>query len=330
MTLKVAIIYNDPFTDEPNRAGEEEAIVGVLEEVFAVRDALKELKYDWEQVVLHKPLEDVHKIISSIRADVIFNLFEGYDDSPQSEPLVAHMMEEMGRRFTGNPSPVLELTLDKARTKEVLKQHGVGTPDYQVLSPQTLDSFCLPFPCIVKPRDEDASHGLLPENVVHDREQLSRQVQRISGEYRGYALVEEFIDGREFNASVIGGRELELIEMSEITYTLPPELPRILTFESKWFEGTPYYKGTGVQCPAEVSPALRQTIKDTVLASCRAVGIRGYARVDMRQDEKGNIRVLEVNANPDLSPELGIALQSEKHGWSYSTLIRKIIDLALE
>ena len=88
MTLKVAIIYNDPFTDEPNRAGEEEAIVGVLEEVFAVRDALKELKYDWEQVVLHKPLEDVHKIISSIRADVIFNLFEGYDDSPQSEHLL--------------------------------------------------------------------------------------------------------------------------------------------------------------------------------------------------------------------------------------------------
>lgn len=330
MTPKVAIIYNDPFTDEPNRAGEEEAIVGVLKEVFAVRDALKELKYDWEQVALHKPLEEARRIISSIKADVIFNLFEGFYDAPQSEPVVARMMEDMGIRFTGNPSHVLELTLDKARTKEVIKQHGIHTPEYQVLTPQMLDSFCLRFPCIVKPCDEDASHGLLPENVVSDRKQLARQVQRISGKFRGYALVEEFIDGREFNASVIGGRELELIEMSEITYMLPPELPRILTFESKWSEGTPYYRGTGVQCPAQVSPELRQTIRDTVLASCRAVGISGYARVDMRQDKDGAIRVLEVNANPDLSPELGIALQSEKRGWSYATLIRNIIDLALE
>jgi len=330
MTLKVAIIYNDPYADEPGQSGEEDAIVGVLEEVVAVRDALEELKIEWQQVVLHKPLVDVRKIISSIEADLIFNLFEGYDDDPRSEPVVAHMLEELGRRFTGNPSQVLELTLDKARTKELLKNKGLDTPDYQVLTPQTLTGFKLNFPCIVKPRDEDASHGLLPENVVHNTEQLQKQVQRISSKFRGYALVEEFVGGREFNASILGNNDIELVEISEITYSLPPELPRILTFESKWTEETPYYLGTGVQCPAEVDPELRQAIKDVVLRTCRATGVRGYARVDMRQDSNGKIKVLEVNANPDLSPELGIALQAEKRGMSYSQLIKRILDLAME
>jgi D-alanine-D-alanine ligase len=330
MTLKVAIIYNDPYTDIPNQSGEEEAIVGVLEEVFAVRDALKELQVDWHLVPLRRPLDSVGDTISTIDADLIFNLFEGFDDTPHSEPLVARMMEDMGRRFTGNPSSVLEFTLDKARTKDFLKSKGIYTPDYQVLKPDTINSFNLKFPCIVKPRDEDASHGLGPENVVHNTEQLEKLVRRVSEEFRGNALVEEFIDGREFNASILGKKNIELVEISEITYTLPPELPRMLTFESKWFEGTPYYIGTGVQCPAQVSPELRKTIEDVVLTSCRAVGACGYARVDMRQDSGGNINVLEVNANPDISPELGIALQAEKRGMSYSQLIKRIIDLAME
>lgn len=330
MTLKVAIIYNDPFNSENGRTGEEDAIIGVLEEVYAVRDACRELHYEWEQVVLRRPLEDVHRTLSKIKADVIFNIFEGFEDDPGTEAEVARMMEDMGLHFTGNPSHVLELTLDKARSKYALKKCGIDTPDYQVLTPQDINGLRLAFPCIVKPVAEDASHGLLPENVVFNMQQLEKQVQRISREFRGCALVEEFIDGREFNASVIGGSELELIEMSEIMYTLPPGLPRVLTFESKWVENTPYYKGTAVECPAPVGLELRETIKNIVLRSCRELGIRGYARVDMRQDAGGNIRVLEVNANPDLSPEIGIALQAEKHGWSYSQLIQKIIEIALE
>jgi D-alanine-D-alanine ligase len=129
---------------------------------------------------------------------------------------------------------------------------------------------------------------------------------------------------------VLGNGNLSVVEISEIIYSLPPELPRILTFESKWFSETEYYKGTGVCCPAEIDSALRENISGIVLASARAAGCRGYARVDMRQDKDGTIKVLEVNANPDIEPELGIALQANKRGMSYSELIQKIVDLALE
>ena len=328
--MKIAIIYNDPFTEPQDYCGEEEAITGVLEEVVAVKKAMLELGHAVEKVPLRPPLESVPAALDGIKADVIFNLFEGFEDFPHSEPVVARMMEEKGLRFTGNPSRTLALTLDKADFKSVLHRAGVSTPAFQVLNPGNVDSFNLDFPCIVKPKDEDASHGLSPENVVWDMEQLGTQVSRVSGRFRGYALVEEFIDGREFNSSILGNSVHEVVEISEITYTLPPGLPRILTFESKWFEETDYYKGTGVCCPAEISPELRETISGIVLASCKAAGCRGYARVDMRQAGDGRIKVLEVNANPDITPELGIARQAAARGMAYTELIQKIIDLALE
>ena len=330
MPLKVAIIYNDPYYDVPNEIGEAEAIIGVMEEVVAVKKALLELGHEVQQVPLRKPLEDVKKTLASITPDLIFNLFEGFDDDPGTEPIVTRWMEEMKIHFTGNPSHVLALTLDKEKTKAMLARAGISTPAYQVLMPHTVGAFKLNFPCIVKPKDEDASHGLTPDSVVRNMEQLEKQVKHISDNFRGYALVEEFIDGREFNASVLGNDDLSLVEISEITYTLPPNLPRILTFESKWFEGTEYYAGTGVACPAPIDSDLRKIITGIVLTSCKALGCRGYARVDMRQDDQCKIKVLEVNANPDISPELGIARQANARGWTYTQLIEKIIEHALE
>jgi len=331
MPLKVAIIYNEPVTDSPIiDFGEEEAIIGVLEEVVAVKKALLELGHSVEKVPLRPPIESVQDVLKAIKADVIFNLFEGFEDQPHSEPVIARWLEEMGMPFTGNPSHVLKLTLDKAEFKKVLTGAGVAVPASIVLTPDTVESFCLKYPCIVKPRDEDASHGLSQENVVNNMADLRIMVERVSERFRGSALVEEFIDGREFNASVLGNGKLSLVEISEIIYTLPAGLPRILTFESKWFEETDYYKGTGVRCPPDIDDALRQVITDVVLKSANAAGCRGYARVDMRQDRDGSIKVLEVNANPDVTPELGIARQAAARGMTYPELIQKIVYLALE
>jgi len=328
--LKVAVVYNDPYYDVPNEIGEAEAIIGVMEEVVAVRQSLIELGHQVQQVPLSKPLEAVKKTVDGLQVDLIFNMFEGFDDDPRTEPVVARWMLATGIPLTGNPPPVLELTLDKARTKELLIHAGLNTPLFQVLSPGTLSEFNLNFPCVVKPRDEDASHGLTPDSVVRNMEQLEKQVRHVSDNFRGYALVEEFIDGREFNASVLGRNDLSLVEISEITYTLPPHLPRILTFESKWFEDTEYFKGTGVACPAPIDEELRSVITHAVLTACRTVGCRGYARVDMRQGSDGKIYILEVNANPDISPELGIARQANARGWTYNQLIEKIAAIAVE
>ncbi|MBN1691355.1 MAG: ATP-grasp domain-containing protein [Dehalococcoidia bacterium] len=331
MPLKVAIVYNEPVTDIPLiDSGKDESIIGVLEEVVEVKRALLELGHEVEKVPLRLPLESVPDVLSKIRADVVFNLFEGFEDLPQTEPVVARMLEETGIPFTGNPSSALALTLDKAEFKKVLHRAGVSTPDSVVLTPATVDEFNLNFPCIVKPRDDDASQGLSPANVVNNADELQTMVEKVSACFRGNALVEEFIDGREFNASVLGNNELSLVEISEIIYTLPPGWPRLLTYESKWFEDSVYFKETNVCCPAEINSPLRENIAGIVLTSTAAAGCRGYARVDMRQDKDGSIKVLEVNANPDIEPDIGIALQASARGISYPQLIQKIVDIALE
>ncbi len=117
--------------------------------------------------------------------------------------MVAEIISGLGIPYTGCPAEALALALDKAKTKAILEESGFATPRYPLLSPETLSAFHLSYPCIVKPCGEDASHGLSEESVVSDFTSLERQVRLISSLYR-QVLVEEFIDGPEFNATVLG------------------------------------------------------------------------------------------------------------------------------
>jgi len=223
-----------------------------------------------------------------------------------------------------------QTALDKARAKSLLKSAGIRTPDFQVLDPKTVDDFRLIYPCIVKPRAEDASHGLTAESVVNDFEALKRQVLKISAAYGGDALVEEFVDGREFNASGFGNRRPAVLPISEMVFELPDNLPRVLTFDAKWNEDSPYFHGPKAVCPAVITPTQRRVIATVVLKVFRLFGCRAYARVDMRMDFDGKIHVIEVNPNPDISPGTGAARQSAAAGMSYTEFIGKIIQFAWE
>jgi D-alanine-D-alanine ligase len=136
--------------------------------------------------------------------------------------------------YTGCPAAALKLALHKAQAKDRLRECGIPTPDYQVLSNDNLYTFKLKFPCIVKPLGEDASHGITTSSVVHNALELSRQLARVSTGYNGDVLVEEFVTGREFNATVLDDGVLPI---SEIIYTLPANMPWLLTYDAKWQPG---------------------------------------------------------------------------------------------
>jgi len=327
---KVAIIYNEPTPGRYDAMGEEKAVLGVLDEVGAVHRALAELGYPVACVPLRPPLEQVKEILRDVEADLIFNLFEGFDGCPETEVAVAYILAELGLPYTGNPGSALELALDKPRTKAILEASGISTPQCQILSPETIPMFHLSYPCIVKPRGEDASHGISEESVVNDPASLERQVTRISELFHGRALVEEFIEGREFNATVLGNREPIVLPISEIAYSLPPVMPRLLTFAGKWEPDSMYFRCIKAICPAEIGSEVREHIVETARAVFRLLGCRGYARVDMRLDAEGRLMVLEVNPNPDISPGSGAALQAEAAGMTYNQFIERIALLALE
>ncbi len=330
MHTRVAIVYNEPIPSRYDSVGEEKAALGVLEAVEAVQQALYELDCDMVRIPLVPPIEKAKKVLKALNVDLVFNLFEGFAGYPDTEAEVPEILSEIGMPFTGCPASALRLALDKTKTKVVLKSAGIRTPDFQVLSPEIIHLFNLPFPCIIKPCSEDASHGLSPESLVNDYQALEKQVSLVSKNYSGSALVERFIDGREFNATILGNKEPAILPVSEIVYALPSEMPRIVTFAAKWEPDSLYYQGTQVVCPADIGTTEQEYITQMVTAAFGLVGCRGCARVDMRLDHEGQLNIIEVNPNPDISPGAGTVRQAQAAGMNYTQFIKKIMELALD
>jgi D-alanine-D-alanine ligase len=330
MYKRVAIVYNEPQPSGYDTTHEEKAVLGVLEAVNAVHQAMKDLGKETVLLPLIPPFETARQKLETLNVDVVFNLFEGFCGDPQSEALVPEALKELGIPFTGCKPDILRLALDKAQLKVVLKAAGVPTPDYQVLEPSNLHEFNLGFPCFVKPRSEDASHGISEDSLVNDFTALERQVLKITETYHCSALVEHFLSGREFNATVMGNSRIIALPISEIVYELAPGIPHILTFAAKWEPDSPYFKGTKVICPAEVTEETRAYVAETAVKAFKLVIGRGYARMDMRMDENGKLNVMEINPNPDISPETGAARQSAAAGMKYAEFINKLINLTLE
>jgi len=309
--------------------GEADAIADVLEEVKAVHGALLVMGYNVVKIPLVPPIEEVSATLAGLDADVFFNLFEGFAGQPETEAMVAGIMATMGKPFTGSAAPTLALALDKVKTKELLMAAGVNTPRYQVLYPHTVDSFSLEFPVIVKPVAEDASHGMTQNNVVNDILALKRQVERICSNFGGRALVEEFLNGRELSATIMGIRQPIVLSISEIVFSLPGGLPNMLTFGAKWLTDDVYFHHTDPVCPAQVDNLLWAHVSEVSVAAYRLLDCRSYARVDMRLDVDGRASVLEVNPNPDISITSGAVRQASAIGLTYPQFVDRIVNLAL-
>lgn len=328
--MRIALIYNEPLPSRYHALGEEIAVTSVLESVRAVEEALLAKGHLVQRLGLQPPLSGAIRSLESVEADLIFNLFEGFDGRPQTEWLIAGFLAMIGRPITGASAVTLALCLDKARAKELLAAHQIPTAPYQLLDPSNVAEFALEFPVIVKPLREDGSHGLGPSSVVHDLPSLAKQVQSITDRYGSPTLVESFLPGREFNAAILGSRSPRLLPLSEMVYSPKMPHPKILTYEAKWHYQSLDFQASTAMCPAQVSEALQREIEGLALAAHAALGAPPYARVDLRADAHGRLHVLEVNPNPDLSPETGIALQAISAGMEYGELIQTILDLALE
>ena len=330
MPAAIAIIYNRPVACAYTGRNEQAAEDGVLVEVAAVEKALQSLGYLTSKVPLTLPFEEAYDKLTQIKAGIVFNLFEGFSGFPETEADVVDKLESLKLRYTGSPASALRLALDKSTTKKRLLEAGIRTPSFQMLDEANLSDFRLAFPCIVKPNADDASHSLTVKSVVYDFNSLKEMVYEVSRTYGAKALVEEYIDGREFNITVMGNTTLTALPVSEICFSLPEGMPKILNYESKWQTDSVYYKGTPPQCPAKIDSITQRNIIECGLKAYTVTGCCGYARVDMRMDESGAVYILEVNPNPDISPDAGAGIQAAAAGMSYNDFIYNIVQLAME
>jgi len=260
-------------------------------------------------------------------ADVVFNLFEGFQRCTGSEAAIAGVLEEMGVRFTGSPSIGLRLTENKAVAKGVLRSSWVTTPEWRTLSPQSPVDVDLCLPWIVKPLTEHGSYGITEDSVVADTQSLGERVEWIYQEYQCPSIVEEFLPGREFRAFVIGDGHPRVLPVVETVYMLPPHRPRLLTYRAKWVSDDEYFVGTKEVCPAEIEADLREELESLALRSFTALRCRGYASIDMRQNEEGQPMVIDVNPNTDISLEGCSRFPLEAAGIEYAAFIEEVLSL---
>jgi D-alanine-D-alanine ligase len=310
-----------------NESLSEEAVGITAHEVLAA------LTSKGHQCFLFPLGDDVGKFVQWLeetRPEVIINLCEGYKGIPQMEANVAAVLELMGIRFTGNSSKVLALCQDKYMTKAVLRAYGLPTPQSLLVTScnQPLE---LDFPVIVKPNSEDGSLGIGMNAVVFDAEELQQRVGLIIKRYEQPALIEEFVDGREFNIAVYDDSEPRALPVSEIDFSgMPDGTPHICSYEAKWHEDSLLFLRTPPVCPAQIDSSLMARLQMTALEAFLALGCRDYARVDFRVADSGEIFILEVNPNPDISRTAGYARALAAAGIDYRDFWESMIKKAMK
>jgi D-alanine-D-alanine ligase len=306
---------------------------GVIACAHAVAEALAE---SGARVALAPIRADVETALEPYPSAewIVFNLGEGLSGRLFEEVRIAWAIETMGYRFTGADAAALALSTHKARAKEALARAGVATPAWRLFrhpDEATAEALAgLALPLIVKPVAEDASQGIAGNAVVKSMEALRERVGYLVNSYRQAALVEEFIEGREFNISVWGDPP-QVLPIAEIDFTaFQDPLDRIVSFEAKWEEDSFAYIHTPVICPADVDAALAESIRETALRAWRAIGGQGYGRVDMRVSRDGVPFVIEINCNPDISPDAGFFRAAKTAGYTYRDMAVMILEIGLQ
>ena len=263
--------------------------------------------------------------------DVVFNLSECPMDSAQKEPHGAAFLELLGLPYTGNSPMPLSVCNNKALTKRLLHAFGIPTPPFRLYATARNGRHGLRFPLIVKPACEDGSAGITEESVVDDARSLRKRVGHVIEKYQQEALVEEYVGGREFNVAILGNGSREepyrILPPAELVYR--SKRWRVCSFESKWDTMHPAYSEIVSECPARIPEALRNRLCRIALACAQSFQLRGYSRVDFRMGRGGKLYVLEVNPNPDISADAGLARAARVAGISYEAMIGEILRLGL-
>ena len=331
MTPKtILILYSLPHPFLPDGSVDVFGPKSVRARQKAVKEALLSLGHRVNALEMKEELGPLAGKILRSGADLIFNLCEEFRGRSRLEMNIAALLELLEIPFTGSSALVLGLSQDKGKTKSILAHHGVPTPAYAVWPPGGKSPVHrLNFPLIVKPLREDASLGIGNDALVNGPRALRHQVEKIHRLHHQPALVEEYIEGRELNVSVLGNQDLEVLPISEIDFsTLPPGLPRICGYEAKWVENSPEFHHTVPHCPASLPRRLEKRVREAALRSYRVMDCRDYARVDIRLGLDGVPYVLEINANPDISPDAGMPRSAKVAGYDYARLIGRIAELA--
>ncbi|MFC1911023.1 ATP-grasp domain-containing protein [Chloroflexota bacterium] len=260
--------------------------------------------------------------------NIVFNFCESIPGLYHSEWLVAEYLEQHGFTFTGSTSATLALAQEKCRMKQLFNEAGIPTPRWQKYDSDSMIRWD-GFPAIVKPSEEHCSEGIDRNAVVMTKSELKNRIRYILKEFRQPALVEDFIDGRELHVSLWGNGRIDMLPPAEMEFSLFHGVQdRICSYEAKFVPESKQYQDIKTVLPAPLSEEEYSEVERVCRAAYRIAGCRDYARVDMRMRD-GELYVIDVNPNSDISPDTSTISAAELLGYSYGEFGSRIISLAL-
>ncbi len=262
--------------------------------------------------------------VAELRPDFVFNLVESINNKGELCYFIPALLNMYSIPYSGNPLEAMFITTSKALTNKILHEEGIPTPNsllpsqYKLLKPGNR--------YIIKPIWEDGSLGITGESVFTFEPGYELHFKDFDD---SHWIIQDYIDGREFNISVLKGENgPEVMPPAEMVFhNFDKDKPKIVDFKAKWVEESFEYENTKREFPHEkLNLVLAGKIKDMALKCWQVFGLKGYARVDMRVDKKNAPYVIEVNANPCLSPDSGLVAAIMEAGIPFTKVLERIID----
>jgi D-alanine-D-alanine ligase len=319
--LKVSVLFHEE-RDETSAEHDE-----VVEQVAG---ALAATGHQPLLLGIHDDLRELVDKLAEQKPDLVFNLCETFAERDANEGNITAALVLLGQRFTGTGPVGMALRQDKAITKKLLQFHDVGCPKFAIFDTDNLEfAGKMHFPAFVKPMRGDASVGVHDSSLVRNYASLIERVEFIQKDLQDAALVEEYIDGREFYVGVLGNDPAEALPIIEMDFSkLPQGYPHIYGWEAKFDHASQQFESVNAIVATDLSPEARHRITSAALEAVYALQVRDYARVDIRLAGDGIPYVIEVNANPYLERTSAFAIAALQAGMGYNTLINRIVEIA--
>lgn len=297
------------------------------EEVF---DALTKLGHEPSYIELDGR-DTTLFAVAKTKVDLIFNLVDSYAGDDSKDYNIPAFLDLLGLRYTGSGTEGLILSQDKSVSKKLVAFHGLKVP-VSALSHRGRTDYSddLKFPLIVKPSSEDGSIGINVKSVVGSIKELMECIDRLHAELDVPILIEEYIEGREIYAGILGNESPEALPLIELDLSkLPPDTPKIAGREVKFDRGSEIYKLTKSGLAEDLDEETIGRLQDAAKTTYRALKLRDYGRIDMRLTPGGDIYVIEGNPNPWLWSRAEFAMAARGSDRTYTETIGAIVDHAM-
>jgi len=339
--MRIAVVFDTPHVDwTPDRHAAQMATELAKqrhvepEMEYQVAEALQRSGHDVLLLGVHDDLRDMSSRLADWKPALVFNATEAFLANSELDYLIPALLESEGYRYTGAPPLALLVTRNKAMSKKILAYHGVNVPAFRSyrVGERPGGEIALRFPLIVKPLQADASEGIAQASIVHDVGALADRVAFVHDRFAQSAIAEEYVEGRELYATIIGnGETVQILPIVEMVFESSGSRPedRIATQSAKW--DLAYRKRRGIRnvFARPMSKVVKERLAAICFASYRALWLRDYARVDVRLAPDGQIWFIEANANPFLSNGHDSAESARKAGLPYNAFIQRIVEEAM-